>query len=313
MTTNPLRNVTAAALAVAGILACGPASALQRAFVSSLGNDANTASSCVLTFPCRTFAGAMSVIDEGGEIIALDAAGYAVVNITKGVTIVANPGFYAGITAGGGNGITINAPTKNVLLKGLNINALGGVVGINVIAAASVTIDNCVIANFSGSGVQVDAAAVKVRISNTVLSSNGQDGLEVRQGRVDVVGSRANGNTRGGFSAVTTGGGAVATLTVTDSTASGNNYGFYAKGDLAASTAQIALTRVAGTSNLADGLRTDQNAGATTAIVGNSVMTENGAYGMNNVAGILRSSGNNVVDFNTTAATIGSITVLGGI
>lgn len=311
MTTNH-RKLAAAAFALAGILACGPASAVQRVFVSSLGTDANAVNNCTFSNPCRGFTAAMSKVDDGGEVVALDAAGYGVVTITQGVTIVANPGFYAGITAGSGNAITVNAPGKNVLLRGLNINGIGGAVGVNMVAGASLTIDGCVIANFSGSGVVVDVANVKVRISNTVLSGNGNDGLEVKQGRVDVVGSRANGNVRGGFSAVTTAASTVATLTVTDSTASGNAYGFYALGATAGSTAQLALTRASGTSNTTDGMRTDQTSGTTTAIVGNSTMTENGAFGLNNVAGTLRSLGNNVVDFNTTAQTNGVITsVLG--
>jgi len=41
----------------------------------------------------------MTQVDPGGEVIALDAAGYGAVTITKSVNIIANPGFYAGITA----------------------------------------------------------------------------------------------------------------------------------------------------------------------------------------------------------------------
>ena len=300
----------ATTLAVAGLFACGTASAVQRVFVSSVGNDANTANNCTFTNPCRGFTAAMSVVDDGGEVVALDAAGYGVVTITKGVTIVANPGFYAGITAGAGNAITVNAPGKNVLLRGLNINGIGGAVGVNLTAANSLTIDGCVIANFTGSAVLVNSAGASVKISNTVLSSNGGDGLKVNQGKVDVVGSRANGNVRGGFTVETLGGGNTATLTLTDSTASGNAHGFYASANAAASTVQIALTRVAGTTNTTNGLFVEQISGSATGIVGNSIFTEN-VNGLNNGGGTLRSLGNNVVDFNTNNTT-GTITALGG-
>jgi hypothetical protein len=302
-----------AALAIAGALVGGPAEAVQRVFVSSSGNDSNVGTNCGFTAPCRGFTTAMTVVDPGGEVIALDAAGYGAVTITKSVNIIANPGFYAGITASSGNGITIATAGVNVLLRGLNINGIGGSTGISMTNGASLTIDNCVISNFTGSAVVIDTAGAKVRISNTVLSGNGNHGLLVSQGKVDVVGSRANGNTSGGFTALTTGSGNTATVTVTDSTASGNAYGFYAFGSATTSTAHVSLTRVAGTSNVLDGVRTEQGTGSTTAIVGNSTFTENGAYGMNNAGGTLRSLQNNVVDFNTTAATNGSITTVGGL
>ena len=303
-----LRNV-AAALCLGGILASGSAEAVQRVFVSSGGNDANTANNCSFTLPCRTFAGAIGIVDVGGEIVALDAAGYSVVTITKSISIIANPGFYAGVTAQAGNGITIATAGVNVILRGLNINGLGGSVGINMTDGASLTLDNCVISNFSSSGLIVNAPSAKVKVSNSVFSTNGQDGVLAAQGKVDVTGSRANGNTRGGFSAVTTGGGNTATLTVTDSSASGNAYGFFALANATTSTAHVSLTRVTGT-NQTDGMRVEQITGSATGIVGNSTFTEN-VNGLNNVGGILRSLGNNVVDFNTNNAT--GVTALGGL
>jgi hypothetical protein len=310
---NKVSNVRSIAttLAVAGLLACGTASAVQRVFVSSTGSDTNTANNCTFSNPCRGFTAAMTVVDDGGEVVALDAAGYGVVTISKGVTIVANPGFYAGITAGSGNAITINAPGKNVLLRGLNINGIGGVTGVNMVAGNSLTIDGCVIGNFSGSGVLVNSSTASVKVSNTVMSSNGGDGLQVAQGKVDVVGSRANGNVRGGFTVETTGAGNTATLTVTDSTASGNQHGFFANANAASSTVQMSLTRAAGTTNTANGMFVQQLSGSATGVVGNSTFTEN-VNGLNNGGGTLRSLGNNVVDFNTNNTT-GTISVLGGL
>ena len=300
------------AIALAGLLACGAAQAVQRVFVVSTGSDANTVNNCTFANPCRGFAAAMTMVDPGGEVIALDAAGYGAVTITKSVSIIANPGFYAGITAGSGNAITIATAGVNVLLRGLNINGTGGAIGVNMTNGASLTLDNCVIANFTSSGVIVDSATARVKISNSVFSGNGNDGLTVANGKVDVVGSRANGNTRGGFAAVTTGGGNVATLTVTDSTASGNAHGFFAHANAAASTVNLSATRVAGTSNVSNGMFVQLTSGAATAIVGTSTFTEN-LNGLNNGGGILRSLGNNVVDFNSGANTTGTITAVGGL
>ena len=307
-----VRN-SAIALALAGALTCGMAQAGQRVFVSSTGNDANTAGGCVFAAPCRGFTAAMSVVDPGGEVVALDAAGYGVVTLTKSVTIVANPGFYAGVTASSGDGITIATASVNVILRGLNINGIGGVNGINMSNGASLTLENCVISNFSQSGVRIDAPSAKVKIANTVLSGNGGDGLLVFQGKADVVGSRANGNGRAGFGAIVLSPGTVvAALSVTDSTASGNQYGFAASGNGPGVTVNLTANRVAGTSNTADGLRVESVGGASsTGDVGNSMFTQN-LNGMNNAGGILRSMGNNIVDLNGTN-TVGTISALGGL
>jgi hypothetical protein len=87
------------------LLALG-ATAQARTFISGLGNDANTASSCPRTNPCRTLAGAYSVTPADSEIIALDGAGYGAVTISHAVALVGFPG--ATISApSGGAGITI--------------------------------------------------------------------------------------------------------------------------------------------------------------------------------------------------------------
>jgi hypothetical protein len=298
------------AIALAGLFVCGSAAAGQRAFVVSTGSDANTVNGCTFANPCRGFAAAMTIIDAGGEIIALDAAGYGAVTINKAVSIIANPGFYAGITSAGGAAITI-ATSGNVLLRGLNLNGIGGAIGINMTSGASLTIDNCVVANFTAQGVKIDSSTARVKISNSVFSGNGGDGLTVAQGKADVIGSRANGNLGGGFAASTSSAGAVATLTVTDSTASGNAQGFLGKANAASSSVNLSLTRVAGTSNTADGMKVEIITGAATGVVGNSTFTEN-VNGLNNAGGVLRSMGNNVVDFNTNNTT-GTITSLGGL
>src|SRR5215472_13062063 len=50
-----------------------------RTFVSGNGSDSNP--SCAVTAPCRTFAQALSVVAPGGEVIALDTAGFGA-NVT---------------------------------------------------------------------------------------------------------------------------------------------------------------------------------------------------------------------------------------
>ena len=60
-------------LAVAVVPAAAQAS---RTWVSGVGDDVNP---CSRTAPCKTFAGAISKTAAGGEIDALDPAGYGAV------------------------------------------------------------------------------------------------------------------------------------------------------------------------------------------------------------------------------------------
>src|SRR6202171_1675712 len=134
---------TVLALSLAAALTAIPAEAAQRAFVSSSGNDANTASGCGLASPCRSFASAQTVVSDGGEIVALDAAGYGPITVTKNVTITANPGFYAGIGVATGSAVTINTAGVNVILRGLNINGTGASYGVVMTNGHRLWIDDC--------------------------------------------------------------------------------------------------------------------------------------------------------------------------
>ena len=284
---------------------------VQRAFVASYGSDSNVSTNCGLTAPCRSFATALNVVVSGGEIVALNAAGYGVITITRSVNIVANPGFYAGITAQGPDAVTIATPGVNVLLRGLNINGLGSQIGVKMTNGASLTIEDSVITNFLDAGAFIDAPSAKVRIANSSLSGNGNDGLRVSQGRADIVRSRANGNNRAGFAALTVTASATATLSIVDSFASGNMFGFAGVASAAGSTVQLAANRVTGASNSSSGLLVQLSTGTATAVVGNSMFTQN-TLGMQNVGATLKSLGNNLVDLNGTNSS-GTITALPGL
>src|SRR5205814_1493939 len=138
-------------------------------------------------------------VDPGGEVVALDAAGYAPLTITKSVTITANPGFYAGIAAGSGDAVTIATASVNVILRGLNINGVGATNGIVMTNGASLSIESCVISNFSsGQGVQVNTPA-SVRISDTLVRGN-SNGIYVSGGAtLNVSGVKALGNASAGI------------------------------------------------------------------------------------------------------------------
>src|ERR1700682_830602 len=189
---------TVLALSLAAALTAIPAEAAPRAFVPSSGNDANTASGCGLAAPCRSFASAQTVVSDGGEIVALDAAGFGPITITKNVTITANPGFYAGIAAPSGDAVTIATASINVILRVLNINGTGGANGVVMTNGNRLSIENCVISNFSTNGVDVRAAAT-VRIVDSLIRDN-VNGVWLQGGApADISGSKIAGNTSNGI------------------------------------------------------------------------------------------------------------------
>jgi parallel beta helix pectate lyase-like protein len=144
-----------------------------RTWVSGVGDDVNP---CSRTAPCKTFAGAISKTAVGGEIDALDPAGYGAVTITKSITIDGS-GTMGSILASQVNGIIINiAPTdanKTVRIRGLSINGAGtGINGIRMLAAAKVSIENTVIDGFTANGISVEAAGAQVFVRNTTIRNN---------------------------------------------------------------------------------------------------------------------------------------------
>src|SRR5258706_2307522 len=107
-------------MACFGFLSLIPDAAMAKAtrtWVSGVGDDANP---CSRTAPCKTFAGAISKTAVGGEINCIDPGGFGGVTITKAITIdCANT--EAGVLVAGTNGITVNAGTGVVTLRGLDL------------------------------------------------------------------------------------------------------------------------------------------------------------------------------------------------
>ena len=142
----------------------------QRTFVASNGNDANV---CSLALPCRSFGAAIVKTSAGGEVIALDTAGYRPVVITKPVSVIAPPGIYAGVTVTSGTGIVVNPFFGNVTLRGLTINGLGGAIGIDYQSGDSFYVDNVGVTGFTTAGLNVLAATSgTVQIHDTVFRGN---------------------------------------------------------------------------------------------------------------------------------------------
>src|SRR5258707_4143950 len=104
----------------------------SRTWVSGVGDDANP---CSRTAPCKTWAGAISKTAPGGEIDALDPAGFAPVTIPNSDTLDGGGGQVASTLVSGTNGMVIvaNASTDIVILRNLRINGIGtGINGIQM-------------------------------------------------------------------------------------------------------------------------------------------------------------------------------------
>jgi hypothetical protein len=151
----------------------------SRTWVSGVGDDANP---CSRTAPCKTWAGAISKTAAGGEIDALDPAGFGAVSITKSITLDGT-GTLAAILASGSNGININAGTNDVVaIRGITINGFGqqGLKGINILQAKAVNIEDCVIFGFLNEGIFVsETSDINLNVRNTVVRDNGGDGISV--------------------------------------------------------------------------------------------------------------------------------------
>ena len=179
-------TLTALAVAVLTLMASSGAYAqATRTWVSGVGDDVNP---CSRTAPCKTFAGAISKTAAGGEINVLDPGGFGAVTITKSLTIDGN-GTHASILASGVNGVVINDSTgatpfaATVVLRNLSINGAGttaGLVGVNIIGARNVSIENCQIFGFrsgNGNGIRDTrnanvAPAPQLWVRDTVLFNN---------------------------------------------------------------------------------------------------------------------------------------------
>src|ERR1700747_1510340 len=105
-------------ISVVSLCASTASATLSRTAVSVHGLDTNP---CSVASPCRSFAAALSQTTSGGEVVAVDSAGYGPMSIAQPVTVEAAPGAYAGISVPDGvDGVYINA-TGSVTVRGLTI------------------------------------------------------------------------------------------------------------------------------------------------------------------------------------------------
>ena len=155
-----------------------------RVFVASYGNDANP---CTFTSPCRTFQQAVNVVTTGGEVTAIDSAGFGPINITKAVTITSPDGVEAGIVPNpGGDAIIINTGPAggDVFLRGLTLEGNNsGADGISMTGASgigSLGIVHCIIRHFTHDGINLQpTGTLHLSMLDTIAANNGNDGFDL--------------------------------------------------------------------------------------------------------------------------------------
>jgi hypothetical protein len=197
-----------------------------RTWVSGVGDDANP---CSRTAPCKTFAGAISKTAANGEIDVLDPGGFGAVTITKGITIDGGGGQVGSVLVGGTNGIVINAnaSTDVVILRNLRITGIGsGLNGIQFLSGKALGVENCAIFGFTQNGINIASTGGRVWITNTDVTNNTGHGVSVVS-----TGATTVSIDRGHFELNSFGvlAGSNSSVTVTNSSASLNVFGFVAQ------------------------------------------------------------------------------------
>jgi parallel beta helix pectate lyase-like protein len=142
----------------------------SRVFVASTGLDTNP---CTRTAPCRTFAFAITQVTAGGEIVALDTAGYGPFSVPFSISVYAAPGAVAAVS--GEIDVTAAASTDTVDLRGLFIDNPNGY-GLYVTTGNAITLDR--ITTSANIGIKVALGAASGPLQLTVTRSRFLDGSE---------------------------------------------------------------------------------------------------------------------------------------
>ena len=255
---NPLRlELRAGAALCLFLIAVSPLAAqAMRTWVSSLGDDVNPGTR---TAPCHTFAGAISNVADGGEINCIDAGGFAPVTIVKSITIDGG-GTHASILNFNNTGIIIKGEGIVVTIRNLSIQGIGkGTTGIKVVNCAVLNVENCVIANHTGQGIEiVPGSNARVFIKDTIIRGN-------------------DNNPNGGGIRIAPDASFSVSAILDNVRLEGNRYGLMVEDRV---TATVRNSVAAG--NTADGFLAAGTAGPVNLTLENCVAASNGTFGISN-------------------------------
>lgn len=297
-----------------------------RTWVSGVGDDVNP---CSRTAPCKTFAGAISKTQRGGEIDTLDPGGYGAVTLTKSITLDGT-GTLGGILSSGVNGIIINIapnvddPFRQVTIRGLSINGAGlsgtagtrtGLNGINITSngAAIVQVEDSIIQNFSQNGINIlGSSAVNLNVNNTQIknctgagisadTSAGIARVTVRNSSITNCGTGVNArrNSRVGM---------------INSTLSFNSIGLFVEGNGGTAIAVLEFCQIA--NNTGNGIQAGGGAAANPSVarISENIINNNAGGGVSIQAnGSVESFLNNKIVGNNPDGCVGCVSLSGNI
>ncbi|MEA2907443.1 MAG: hypothetical protein QOI12_4830 [Alphaproteobacteria bacterium] len=278
-----------------------------RTFVSANGSDANV---CSRSAPCRTFQAAHDKTTAGGEINVLDPGGYGSLLISKSISVVNDGAGSAGILVPSGmTGITINAGSSGIVnLRGLIIEGAGvGQVGIRFNNGKSLTIQDSVVRNVAGNGIEFfPTVNSHLAASNTYLSDNFGSGILVNPvgsgltvtSVVSHVEAHNNGFGVGVFGRSSTG---TVKMAVTDSVMSKNvNTGITSDSGPGFSIASVTVKNSVSVHNLTG---VYANSAQASMRIGQSSISDNGNGWKVENGGTIQSYGDNYIDGNAALDT----------
>lgn len=285
--------------------------AAPRTFVASTGSDANP---CSLSAPCRTFQAAVNAVDAGGQVVALDSAGYGTITINKSVQVIVPPGVHGGIASSGAtDGVTINAGASDVItLRGLYISRNDTMnSGIMFLSGASLFVENCVIEKFSA-GIDLQPTnSARVSIKNVIVRNSGFAGIGMfPQGTADlkaVIEDSWLENVQTGVDARDN-----TFVQVRNTVATGNSFAGFVSGSNNAGPARLTVENSVASNNTT-GIRSIGSLGGNTVVLSNNLVTGN-VFGLTNDGGsaVMESRGNNTVRGNSVNLSGSITTTFGG-
>jgi hypothetical protein len=229
----------------------------------------------------------------GGEVDALDPGAYGSFTISHAITIEGQGWSYVAPPSNG-NAITITANAGDkITIHGVSLNGVGAANSNGIVfnAGGSLTVTDCVVQNFSGSGsttgegilIQPVSGTISFVITNSIFSNNGvygisyhpQAGSATANGAIDHVVVTNNGND--GVEIDTHLGGGSTTVAISNSIASNNGgTGIYIDNLSAALAVSIDNTSSNGNAN---GIAAN---GTSKVTLGRSVITANSFDGIYN-------------------------------
>lgn len=271
-----------------------------RTWVASNGNDA---APCTRTLPCRNFTAGIAAVSSGGEVVALDSAGYGPVMINKSVSVISPEGVHAAIAPTSGSAIFIG--DGRVTLRNLYLNGNGAVRGLDILGPDVVTMaDSVTIDGFTEAGISVQAG--KLFLSNSISRNNGQYGLFAAGSSTSqlavltIDGCRFEEN---GAGVITT---THSEATIRDSVSSSNGAGGFA---VNSSNSRMSLMNCQASANLYGVI----SSGLGSIIrMSHSAAVHNGIGLFESDSGQIETQANNFVQGNTIQNVSGVITTFGG-